>query len=183
MLLGSLFLAVATSSYPLMDGRCAEYADLDVENIDLSGAAELHIFQDSHYVWICHTMPAAVSISWDDIEFYTPAFPEGINLHASAQLGEWPLNDPDAQPKTSSSDKWWKVEGWWANTSGPNGVVEINGKNQTNWMNIAAREYQISKERFGRGEWKIRFNLHTAASDGGLTYPPTDEASYILQAD
>jgi hypothetical protein len=174
---------IAASAYPLMDGRCGEYGGLRSEKVALSENADLHIFQDDSYVWICHTMPAAVSVSWDDLEFVTPVFSDGLNLHASAQLGEWPLNVPDAQPTTSSSDKWWNVEGWWANTPGPNGMVEVNGKNQTKWMNIAAREYQISKDRFGRGVWKIRFNLHTAEADGGLTYPPAGRPAYILEAE
>ncbi|WP_425409373.1 hypothetical protein [Hyphococcus sp.] len=173
---------LTSGAYPLMDGRCQEYEALNAEQVEVSSETDLYIFQDDHYVWLCHTTPSA-GMSWDDIELFSPNYANGLNLHASAQLGEWPLDEPAAQPKTSSSDLWWRVEGWWANTPGPNGMEEVNGRRQTKWMDITAREYQLSKDRFGRGEWMLRFHFHMADDGGGVIYPAAEKPLYALNAE
>lgn len=142
---------------PLADGKCNEYTDLDA--VQSETAHEQIIFfihQNKDYVWLCHTVPTEGSPTWDDLIIRSPAFPNGLNLHASAQLGQWPSDQPEAKPSGPKSELWWNVEGWWATISHAN-YNEFRGE---------GREFQISKEHFGRGDWFVEAHIGGAGENG-----------------
>lgn len=133
---------------PLMDGRCDEYDRLDASRTEIHEDVSAFVHQDKDYLWICHTAPSDRP-TWDDVVIYSPSFPKGLNLHASAQLGQWPGDQPGAAPADPDSDLWWNVEGWWANISHPN---NNNGR-------VMGREFQLSKDHFGRGAWRVEISI------------------------
>ncbi len=113
-----------------------------------------------------------------------PELDSPLNLHVSAQLGEWPANQPEAAPKNPQSDQWWNHEGWTANEVRPNDTDRSGDAPRPKFKNADARELQLSKAHFGKGDWKMKFNiraLRTASGMAGLTFPEGDE-SHILNA-
>ena len=166
---------------PLVDGNCSEYAKMASDSIQLSDDVMLHIYQDAHYVWLCYCYPKE-SFGTLDLQLISKKYLEPINLHVSAQLGEWPANNPELAPQTPQSDKWWEIEGWTANP------VWLNGRdtttNQINFKNANARELQLSKKRFGRGLWEIQMEIRSIKGRDGefynIQFP--EDGSYKYQA-
>src|SRR4030095_950886 len=105
------------------DGDCSEYPPLRAERLTVSPDVDLYIYQDRYFVWLCYTYPTG-SFATVDLTLKTRAIPEPIDLHVSAQLGEWPANKPELVPKNAESDLWWKFHGWDANQ----GMVKWMGR-------------------------------------------------------
>lgn len=154
---------------PLVDGSCDEYAGLKAQKLSVSPDVELHIYQDKYFVWMCYSYPEG-SFGTADIRLKTPAFPDPLNLHVSAQLGEWPANKPDMAPKTGESDLWWNAKGWTANTVWMNGMDRTGDTPRIKFKNAKAREIQIGKERFGRGTWSISMEIRAIKGADGKMY-------------
>ena len=95
-----------TPGYPLLDGDCGEYAALAQAKHRVSDDVALYVFQDHDYVWFCYTLPAN-SFGMADLTVAAPALKKPLNLHVSAQLGEWPADEPDAAPASPDSPQWW----------------------------------------------------------------------------
>ena len=171
-----------TSVPPLVDGKCQEYEGLAATVLDLDHGVKLHIYQNEHYVWLCYCYQPG-SYGTLDLVLAAPELDRPLNLHVSAQLGEWPANPLEAAPKNPESDKWWNHEGWTANEIWPNGTDRSGEAPRPKFKNADARELQISKARFGKGDWKMKFNiraLRTTSGMANLTFPAGDE-SYILK--
>lgn len=166
---------------PLVDGRCSEYAGLNAEVIQIDEAVMLRIYQDRHFVWLCYTYPEG-SFGTLDLTVDSPALEAALNLHVSAQLGDWPAAKPELAPKEGNSEEWWNHTGWTANEVWFNGYrmrESENGEEQVaNWRNAPARELQLSKAHFGRGDWKLRFDISAIQGQDGsrysITYPGED---------
>src|SRR5262249_6611727 len=132
----------------------------------------------------CYTYPAG-SMGMLDLTLKTPRVPEPLVLHASVQLGEWPLNRPDLVPPNAESDLWWNVSGWTANTIAVNGLDTSGPKPRLKLKNAKARELQLSKQRFGRGDWQLMLKIYgiqgTDGAKSDLVFP-ADGTSFTLNA-
>jgi len=171
-----------TAAPPLVDGKCQEYEGLSAQVIELDHGVKLHFYQNQHYVWICYCYQEG-SYGTLDLQVEAPGLDEPLNLHVSAQLGEWPVNKPEEQPQDPLSDKWWNHVGWTANEIWPNGIDRSGERAQPQFKNAKARELQLSKARFGRGEWKLKFNIRALRTTNGmanLNFPEGNDP-HILQ--
>jgi hypothetical protein len=141
---------------PMVDGDCSEYSETNSNLIELSKDVNWYIYQGIDYVWFCFTFPKG-GVGMIDLQIETDKTGGVINLHSSAQLGEWKLNGEGSMPKTQVSSKWWNNNGWVASFSKFNGVLEPNeySKTHANFKRPKAIEMQLSKKRFGRRVWNI----------------------------
>ena len=184
--LSGLFGVASANPPPMVDGRCGEASYMTNERIDLGANVSLHHYIDEHYVWLCYDYLDG-SYGTLDLELHTPKLDRAINLHVSAQLGEWWADEPDSAPQTGDSDQWWETTGWTSNVIWMNGMDDEADPPQINFKNAEAREVQISKARFGAGQWTLRFNIRALSlPDGGRTnvlYPAEGEPAMVLQTD
>lgn len=149
---------VGATQYPLLDGRCDEYRSIGAAVIAEGGDISVLLFQDADYVWLCYTLPGE-SYGTLDLVVDSPNLADPVNLHVSAQLGEWRADHPDEVPQNADSDLWWKVHGWWSNAVSWNGVRETDQGQRAKFRASEGRELQLSKARFGRGVWRLRFSI------------------------
>lgn len=165
---------------PMVDGNIDDFINLGIEPINLSQEVDLYIFQDKHYVWFGYTYPKG-SYGLLDLELITPKLKDTLRIHVSAQLGEWPLNNPDLIPKNPESELWWNMDGWIANEVWLNGMDRTGDSPRYNFRNGDAREIQFSKNRFGVGKWGISFHITNIKGkddkDYSILYP--NDSSYL----
>jgi hypothetical protein len=152
---------------PLLDGRCDEYAALAAERHRVTSTVDLFVLQDRDYVWLCYTLPPDTFGALDMV-LAAPALAEPLNLHVSAQLGEWPAGQP--APADASSSTWWNQRGWSAfpvpfNGTKPDGSIKFRP--------TPGRELQLGKARFGRGRWTLRMQIYGVDAGGGDAHFPT----------
>lgn len=175
--------------YPLLDGACDEYASLEHSEYRIADDVVLRLFQDRDYVWLCYTLPPD-SFGMADVTVAAPGLDKPLNLHVSAQLGEWPAGDPDAAPASADSPKWWNHRGWSGTTvpfNGASAALDETGKPKVdyNFRRTQGRELQLSKQRFGRGEWRWHIDIRNVADGKGgqraLRFPKTGDQT--LEAD
>lgn len=159
---------------PLLDGDCAEYAALGARTDTIADGVVLHAYQDRDYVWLCYTLPAE-SFGGLDLRVESDALPAALNLHVSAQLGEWPADRPEQAPQDGNSPLWWNHRGWTAHWIRFNGMDATATPPRPRFRLGGARELQLSRQRFGTGEWRLVFDIHRVRqADGGyadLRYP------------
>ncbi|WP_421765041.1 hypothetical protein [Ekhidna sp.] len=161
---------------PLVDGSIEDFRSLNVPPIELMSETNLYFYQDKHYVWIAFDYPDG-SYGTADLKLLSPKLSDTINLHVSAQLGEWYLTEGSPRPDNPQSDLWWNHSGWYANEVWPNGTDNSGEEPQPNFKNAKAREIQISKERFGKGEWKLQIEIRAIQTSEGftsITFPEND---------
>ena len=168
---------------PLIDGKYDDYIALGVKPVTIFDGVDLYIYQNEHYVWICYSMPEG-SYGTLDMHIETDKVKDSLNLHVSGQIGEWYLNDLSTAPDSPESDKWWNMEGWNSNVVWPNGM-DRNGENFRYRFKLAtARELQLSKVRFGKGDWKIKMKIGSIKRNDG-TYGrfeyPDDGSFYTIK--
>ena len=154
---------------PLVDGKYDDYVRLGVAPIVLSDDVNLYIYQNKHYVWLAYNYPEE-SFGTLDLEIDTDSLDKPLNLHVSAQLGEWEVGNDEQQPKDSVSDLWWETEGWISNVVWLNGMDRPGDEPQINFKNAECRELQISKTRFGKGTWQLKFNIGAIVGADGERY-------------
>jgi len=122
-----------------------------------------------------------------DMIVKTDKITEPINLHVSAQLGEWRVGDENNRPKTPTSDLWWNMNGWIANNLWANGI-DTTSYDQPEFKikNGEIREVQMSKERFGHGDWKVKLKIAAIKGENGKFYSidfPETEEYYTIEVD
>ena len=150
----------------MLDGRCDDHAQA-VREQPIGDGAAAYARQTEDHVWLCFAVPDGSYASLD-LRIETPGLARPLNLHASAQLGEWPADEPGAAPANGSSEAWWKgVEGWWANTTPFSGSVATPEGRRINFRTVRGREVQLSKRRFGIGPWKVSAVISDVAVPGG----------------
>ena len=172
-------------SSPLVDGLCDEYSALGAEPIAVSEEVELFIHQNAHSVWLCYSYPEG-SFGMMEMFIDTDALPEPLTLHVSAQLGEWPTDQPELAPQEANSDLWWNHSGWVSNAVWFNGMDRSGDRAEVIFKSSPAREIQLSKARFGRGDWQFRLEIRgIRTADGTSTTAefPSGGEVYILSAD
>lgn len=192
LVIAGLWLLAATASaaqsrqtpaYPLLDGACDEYPALAQAKYEVSDDITLYLFQDRDYVWLCYTLPEN-SFGMADLVVDAPALDAPLNLHVSAQLGEWPAGKPEAAPASADSAQWWNHRGWTGATVRFNGAkaeLDDAGKPRVdyNFRLSPARELQLSKQRFGRGQWRWHIDIRNVADGKGgqasLRFPKQGE--------
>lgn len=175
----------ATVPAPLIDGKYDDYLALGVEPKAIYEGVDLYIYQNEHYVWIAYSMPEG-SYGTLDMHIKTDEVGDYLNLHVSGQVGEWYLNDSTSSPDSPESDKWWNMKGWNSNVVWPNGM-DRNGDDFRYRFKLAnARELQLSKARFGRGNWKINMSIGSIKTkDGSYTrfVYPSEKGFFTLRVD
>ena len=154
---------------PLVDGKYDDYVRLGVKPIELSEDVNLYIYQNAHYVWLAYNYTEG-SFGTLDLEIDTETLEKPLNLHVSAQLGEWEVGNEAQQPKEGTSDLWWETVGWTANVVWLNGMDRSGDEPRINFKNAESRELQISKARFGKGLWKLKFNIRAIVGADGERY-------------
>ena len=171
------------ADYPLLDGVCDEYPALAHARHRIADDVDLYLFQDRDYVWLCYTLPPD-SFGMADLTLAAPGLEAPLNLHVSAQLGEWPANRPEAAPAGPDSPLWWNHRGWSGTTVPFNGAkasLDAAGKPKVdyNFRRTRGRELQLSKARFGRGEWRWHIDIRNVADGKGgqraFRFPETGE--------
>lgn len=143
---------------PMVDGQIEEYIELGVQPIDLGDHVQLYLYQNDYYVWIAYAYPEG-SYGILDMEMVTPKVQDTLNIHVSAQLGEWFIKEGAARPQNPESDLWWNHKGWYSNEVWPNGSDKSGDRVRPKFKNALAREVQLSKDRFGYGNWHFNLNL------------------------
>jgi len=157
---------------PLVDGDCEEYPRLKGKHITISNDVELYLYQDKHYVWFCYSYPDG-SFGTLDMKLKTKSLPEFLNLHVSAQIGEWPAGRPERAPQNPESELWWNARGWTANPVWINGMDKSTEKPRYRFKNAKARELQLSKKRFGHGDWLFSMAIRSVKGHNGGLYDVT----------
>jgi hypothetical protein len=190
LLLGLAGLLAATSTqtsagqYPLLDGRCDEYRRIGAHVVAESDVVSVLFFQDADYVWLCYTLPSD-SYGTLDLEVDSPGLADPVILHVSAQLGEWRVDHPEEVPTSAASDRWWKVQGWWSNAVSWNGTRETDDGPRQNFQASEGRELQLSKARFGRGSWRLRFAIGSVRDADGeikqILLPPAEREQVVVE--
>lgn len=160
---------LAQPAPPLVDGNCSEYKTLPTDSIQLDPQVKLYLYQDRSYVWFCYTYPPG-SFGTLDLQVLAPMLGKPINLHVSGQLGEWPADQPEAAPENPESDKWWNNVGWIANPVWINGMDRTGEKPRYKFKNSPARELQLSKSRFGSGDWQLKFEIRSVKAQDNRMY-------------
>lgn len=159
---------------PMIDGTIEDFERLGVKPIQLEENVRLFFYQDRHYVWIAYDYLEG-SYATLDLRLVSEALPDTINLHLSGQLGEWMVTEGAPRPDSPQSDLWWNMKGWYANEVWPNGMDGTNEKPRYNFKLSKAREMQLSKERFGTGDWYLHFAMGSILKDDGsytrVTFP------------
>ncbi|MEE4303810.1 MAG: hypothetical protein V2J19_06605 [Wenzhouxiangella sp.] len=170
--------------YPLLDGRCDEYPGLGAGVVTENEMISVLFFQDADYVWLCYTLPGE-SYGTLDLEVDSPGLADPVNLHVSAQLGEWRVDHPEEVPQNAESDRWWSVHGWWSNAVSWNGTRETDDGPRPNFRASEGRELQLSKARFGRGSWRLSFEIGSVrAADAEMkqiVLPPREREPVVVE--
>ena len=143
---------------PMVDGHLEEYIELGVKPIDLGNEVKLYIYQNDHYVWLAYSYPEG-SYGILDMEIVSPKITDTLNIHVSAQLGEWFIKEGAPRPQNPESELWWNHRGWYSNEVWPNGSDKSGDAPRPRFKNAQAREIRLSKDRFGYGEWNFNLKL------------------------
>lgn len=151
--------ALAAPAPPLVDGDCTDYKLPGTRTFPVAAGIDLHVAEDEHFVWFCYTYPPG-SMAQLDMTLRTPRLAEPLNLHVSAQLGEWPAGRADLAPADPNSDLWWNTRGWTANTLHINGMDTSGPAPRYRWKHTPGRELQLSKQRFGSGPWEFSMAIY-----------------------
>ena len=168
-------------AYPLMDGRCDEFPSIAQARHEIAEGVTLYQFQDRHYVWFCYTIPEG-NFGTMDMQVSAPALEAPLNLHVSAQLGEWRVDRPGDAPADPQSERWWNHHGWSGFWTGFNGFEKRPGRDgeSPRFRTHPGREIQLDKRRFGRGEWRWSIEIRGIPSVDGqprtLRYPDRGES-------
>ncbi len=168
--------------HPMVDGNDQEWNQLLVDTLFQLPDVCMMVFQNNHYVWLAYTMGPA-SYGTCDIEIKTSELLYPHNLHVSAQLGEWEVGDTINRPSVADSPLWWNNDQWTANPLKFNGVDLAGGPGDINLKRDRIREIQLSKARFGKGIWELKFSIMGLVDSAGsfisVTWP-LDESKYLL---
>ena len=168
----------------MVDGNIQDFINLAITPEVIGEGVNLYTYQDKHYVWFAYDYPND-SYGTLDLKIISPNEPDTVNLHVSAQLGEWYLNEGSPKPENSTSELWWNHKGWTANEVWMNGMDQSDVTPRPNFKSGAAREIQLSKKRFGRGEWKINMNIRMLKGADGEMFSvdyPSNDAMLTIQA-
>ena len=159
-----LIAAAAALVEPMLDGRCDDHFEI-ARTWAVDGGVTAYLRQTADHVWLCFALPPD-SHGTTDLRIEAPALPAALNIHASAQLGEWAADDPGAAPKDGASPIWGKADGWWANVVPFGGLITTPDGRRASYKAIPGREMQLSKRRFGSGEWKLVATISDVAGPG-----------------
>ena len=166
---------------PMVDGNCEDYERLGVVPIQIHDAVNLYFYQDEHYVWIGFDYPEG-SYGTMDLKLKTPTLEKTVNLHVSAQIGEWLADQPETAPDTPESDQWWNNTGWIANPVWINGTDTTGGQRRYKFKNAGARELQLARERFGEGNWELQLQIRAIRQEDGTftsVLSPADSSMFV----
>jgi hypothetical protein len=168
----------------MLDNDCSEYSRLPATKIDAGKGIDLYIYEDAHYVWLCYTYPDNGSLGTLDMKLKTDALAAPLNLHVSAEIGEWPADRDDLAPKNPESDIWWNNKGWTGYPALLHGMDRSGPTPRYRFKNTQARELQLGKERFGKGNWQFALTIHNIKGEDGQAKAvrfPANGSYYVLK--
>ncbi|WP_282043047.1 hypothetical protein [Winogradskyella flava] len=175
----------SVSEPPIVDGFDNEYKSLNTTSLKISDDVTLRVYQNEHFVWLTYNVPED-SYGTMDMVLESPNLTEPINLHVSAQVGEWPANKPELAPQVPESDKWGITKGWTGNPIWLKGLDRSGTEPQLKFKSAPARELQISKSYFGKGVWKFNLEIRAIKDNDGKSQSlifPKDDAQFELIVD
>lgn len=169
-------LAASVATAPiLLDGRCDEPHWQTAAGQDLGAGAALRAMADDANVYLCITLPPESQGTFD---LYI-ATPDGAQtaLHVSAQAGE-----------RVRVDNAWSEGGfnnhvdWYAPPIPFEGMSRnAEGQLRPDFANVATRELQLRRARFGGTEWRTMIELRRLTAENLTTTFPAaanaDDAS------
>lgn len=162
---------------PTTHGDCGEYAALGAQRQVVDADVTLGIHQNRQYIRVCCTLPEH-SFGMLDMRVGSDALAKPLIMHASAQLGEWPADDPEAAPRSASSDMWWRIHGWTANGRWFHGRDTTGASPRPAFVHARAREVQLAPSRFGSGPVRLVLDIagirRADGSDSALRVPEHD---------
>jgi hypothetical protein len=161
---------------PIVDGRCTEYTEPPARVLSMESGLVLHVIENQDAIWLCVPLPAD-SVGMLDLGIDSAALERPLNLHVSAQLGEWPKGGPS--PLGPDSPIWWNHRGWTANWQWFHGMSIDGGHPE--FAYAPARELQLSKDRFGALPWKLSFTFYQVRGADGTLHNIT-EGPFVLSA-
>jgi hypothetical protein len=139
----------------LLDNRCDPDEWQDAARRDLGEGVVLRFKHDAHHAYLCLTLPPE-SLGAIDLYLQSDAAQRPWNLHASAQLGE-KQRGADGWPPDWT---WGNERGWYSPAVPFRGLQSGEHGSHVAFGDIAAREIQLSRVRFGPGPWRLMFELH-----------------------
>ncbi|MCB1552824.1 MAG: hypothetical protein KDJ14_03365 [Xanthomonadales bacterium] len=181
-LLMCLLSCSAVHSAPLLDGDCGDHRDAGVVPRILAQSVELYVHEYAGQLWLCATL-APGDLGTVDVQLVTPRYPRGINLHVSAQLGEWPLDRPDDAPTGANDARWWNHRGWSGSTLRFHGMEDVDGQRRPRLLPGRARELQIDVARFGAGTWNLLLRFQQLGGREELIYPDAGDEPLMIRID
>lgn len=165
-------ITVPKGKHIMVDGRFSSGEWADAKTVKIQESITLYLKQSADYVYIGLQAPVQNYRSgW--IELYLSDTPDNVvNLHASRKLGERKLADGAWGPWKD----WWTNQGkWQANYYRPDDVQE-DGRWKVVQLQDEGWEYQIRKSAFGKGPWKIFFDVSLMAEEvQTIKYPANGE--------
>lgn len=173
----ALAAAIASGEAPrpiLLDGSCGEDAWRAAARTEVGEGVALLVMQDPGNLYLCWTLPPDAR----GVDLYLQA-PDGSmhNLHTSARVGE----------RTRGTAGWpeWRWEnhiGWFSPPYSFTGARRLDdGTLAYDFALTPAKEMQVSKDRFGRGRWRIYTEVVVRKPDGKLgpvSFPKDADADH-----
>jgi len=163
---------------PIVDGFNSEFNLLEASKYPISESVMIQIYQNDHFVWISYNVPEG-SYGIMDMILEAPNLNNPINLHVSAQVGEWPANQPELAPKVPESEKWGITKGWTGNALWFKKMDSTGTEPELVFKSAPARELQLSKTHFGKGNWKFSIEIRAIKGTDGafenLKFPNNSE--------
>jgi hypothetical protein len=173
------------AGYPLLDGKCDDYANAR-SRTPIANGIVLFELQDDDYVWLCYTIPPG-SDGTMDMWIAAPGLGStALDLHVSSTVGEWPASATGEKTAAPDGTEWWNHRGWAANWIGLTDLVTVaeNGQTKTvpQFQTQSGRELQLAKWRFGRGTWRYWIEIRRIRGRDGrlqtVRYP--DRGTRVL---
>lgn len=151
----------------MLDGDCSDHAIPQTEIHVVDDETTLYVTQSRKYVWLCYSLVDSHG-GVLDLRLESPNTNRPLNLHVSAQLGEWEADEGSAIPKSQDDPRWWRTPGWFATPLRFGGLGKGKKGSYPIFVDVPGREIQLSKERFGYGTWRLVFQMDRiyAATDG-----------------
>jgi len=169
---------------PIVDGFNSEFNLLNANAYKISEEVVVQIYQNDHFVWLTYNVPEG-SYGTMDMTLSAPNLRDPINLHISAQVGEWPSNQPSLAPQVPESDKWGITKGWTGNPIWFKKMDTSGEQPQLVFKSAPARELQLSKNHFGKGNWEFSIEINAIkGADGNFENLkfPNDSETFELEA-
>ena len=134
----------------LLDGKFSAEEWKDAAEVSAPSGIKFYFKQAGDYVLICvrYTKETLGAV---DV-YLAPAGKTLYTLHASAKLGERTLQG-ETWKEWTVDWPWWQISGWYAS------VLKSTNSRTNPFLADQAKEFQISRQRFGGRQWQVMFDI------------------------